>query len=164
MCFCLWFLSSSVYQVCDAGGEVIGVIPERLMPKNVSGETVGEVRVVKDMHERKAMMADLADGFVSLPGGFGTLEETFEMITWQQLGYHDKPVGLLNIDGYYTGLANFVDHAVSQGFIRETHRRIMVVEADPIGLLDKLQMYQAPEDIVTQMKKEDDERLYRMRS
>ena len=145
----------------EGGSEVVGVIPERLMPKEVSGQTVGDIRVVKDMHERKALMAKLSDGFICLPGGWGTLEEAFEMITWQQLGYHNKPIGLLNIDNYYEGLSQFIAHACSQGFIRETHRDIMLVESTPSGLLTTLAEYEAPEDIVTMIRtesmKKDDE-------
>lgn len=138
----------------DGGSEVIGVIPERLMPKEVSGQTVGDLRIVKDMHERKAMMAELSDGFVCLPGGWGTLEEAFEMTTWQQLGYHDKPIGLLNIDGYYDGLWTFVQHAASQGFIRPTHKDIMLLESAPGDLITRLENYKAPEDIVSIIRTE----------
>ena len=138
----------------DGGSEVIGVIPERLMPKEVSGQTVGDLRIVKDMHERKAMMAELSDGFVCLPGGWGTLEEAFEMTTWQQLGYHDKPIGLLNIDSYYDGLWTFVQHAASQGFIRPTHKDIMLLESAPGDLITRLENYKAPEDIVSIIRTE----------
>ncbi|QDZ25709.1 cytokinin riboside 5'-monophosphate phosphoribohydrolase [Chloropicon primus] len=138
----------------DGGSEVVGVIPERLVYKEISGQTVGETRVVKDMHERKALMAELSDGFICLPGGWGTLEEAFEMATWQQLGYHNKPIGLLNIGNYYDGLHQFIQHVASQGFIRDTHKDIMQVEGCPASLLTRLEEYVAPEDIVTIIRSE----------
>ena len=137
--------------VAAAGGEVVGVIPERLKPREVSGETSWEEIVVKDMHERKATMEKLSDGFISLPGGFGTLEETFEIIAWQQLGYHKKPIGLLNVDGFYDGLSRFVDHATSEGFIRDEYRNIMLTADDPAKLLDTMASYDAPTDVVTRI-------------
>jgi len=140
----------------EGGSEVVGVIPERLMPKEVSGKTVGDVRVVKDMHERKAMMNELSDGFICLPGGWGTLEEALEMITWQQLGYHSKPIGLLSIDNYYDGLSGFIRHVTTEGFIRESHSKIPLFGDSPDGLLDQMESYKAPRDIVTMIKEETD--------
>ena len=106
------------------GGKVLGVIPVALQPVELSGESVGEVRVVADMHERKALMAKEADAFIALPGGFGTLEELLEVITWQQLGYHTKPIGCLNIDGYFDLLLAFIDKSVQSGFITQEAREI----------------------------------------
>ncbi|KAG6437186.1 hypothetical protein SASPL_102097 [Salvia splendens] len=112
--------------VHDGGRHVLGVIPRTLMPREITGETVGEVRAVSDMHQRKAEMARQADAFIALPGGYGTLEELLEVITWAQLGIHRKPVGLLNVEGYYNSLLSFLDKAVDEGFISQTARRIIV--------------------------------------
>ena len=134
-----------------AGAPVVGVIPRALQPREVSGE-VGpgiETRVTEGMHDRKATMAELADAFIALPGGFGTLEETLEMITWQQLGYHDKPVGLLNVGGFYDGLLGFFDSCVAKGFIRPASRAIVLSAPDGGELLDRLAAYRAPESVVS---------------
>ncbi|KAM5566074.1 hypothetical protein ABKV19_019853 [Rosa sericea] len=112
--------------VFDGGCHVLGVIPKALMPREISGETVGEVRIVRDMHERKASMAEESDAFIALPGGYGTMEETLEMITWAQLGIHKKPVGLLNVDGYYNSLLSLFDNGVQEGFIKPGARDIVV--------------------------------------
>ncbi|KAG5602862.1 hypothetical protein H5410_034232 [Solanum commersonii] len=104
-------------EVHDGGRHVLGVIPKTLMPKEITGETVGEVKAVTDMHQRKAEMAKHSDAFIALPGGYGTLEELLEVIAWAYLGIHDKPVGLLNVDGYYNSLLTFIDKAVEEGFI-----------------------------------------------
>ncbi|CAH1452305.1 cytokinin riboside 5'-monophosphate phosphoribohydrolase LOG7 isoform X1 [Lactuca sativa] len=112
--------------VHDGGRHVLGVIPRTLMPREITGETVGEVKAVADMHERKAEMARQADAFIALPGGYGTLEELLEVITWAQLKIHHKPVGLLNVEGYYNSLLSFIDKAVDEGFISPTARRIIV--------------------------------------
>ncbi|THG02991.1 hypothetical protein TEA_028255 [Camellia sinensis var. sinensis] len=112
--------------VHDGGRHVLGVIPRTLMPREITGETIGEVRAVSDMHQRKAEMAHQADAFIALPGGYGTLEELLEVITWAQLGIHHKPVGLLNVEGYYNSLLSFLDKAVDEGFISPTARRIIV--------------------------------------
>jgi uncharacterized protein (TIGR00730 family) len=114
----------------------------------VSGASVGEVRVVPDMHARKAAMASASDAFIALPGGFGTLEETMEMITWQQLGFSSKPVGLLNTAGFYDGLLQFFDHAVAQGFIRGGGRAVLVTATSPGALLDALEAYEVPKGII----------------
>ncbi|BAT09265.1 probable cytokinin riboside 5'-monophosphate phosphoribohydrolase LOGL9 [Oryza sativa Japonica Group] len=127
--------------VRNGGGHVIGVIPTTLMGKEVTGETVGEVREVGSMHERKAEMARRSDAFVALPGGYGTLEEVVEVIAWAQLGIHAKPVGLLNVDGYYDFLLAFVDKAVADGFIPPSHRHLFVSAPDAPSLVHKLEEY-----------------------
>lgn len=127
--------------VHDGGRHVLGVIPKTLMPREISGETVGEVRAVSDMHQRKAEMARQADAFIALPGGYGTLEELLEVITWAQLGIHDKPVGLLNVDGYYNSLLSFIDKAVDEGFISTAARHIIVSAPTANELVRKLEEY-----------------------
>ena len=121
-----------------AGGEVIGVIPRALADKEIAHAGLTQLHVVDSMHTRKAMMADLADGFVAMPGGVGTFEEFFEAVTWTQLGLHRKACGLLNVDGFYAPLEAFIDRAVAEGFIRPAHRGIVVMDSDPARLLDKL--------------------------
>jgi uncharacterized protein (TIGR00730 family) len=120
------------------GGEVIGVIPGALVDKEIAHRGLTDLRVVASMHERKALMAELSDAFVALPGGLGTLEELFEVYTWSQLGLHRKPCGLLDVEGYYAGIAAFLEHAVEERFLREEHRAMLVVEEDPRTLLDHL--------------------------
>ena len=119
-----------------AGGEVIGVIPQQLFDREIAHTGLTEQHVVGSMHERKAKMAELADAFIALPGGAGTLEELIEIYTWSQLGLHDKPMGVLNVNGYYDGLAALLDHAVEEGFLREQHRAAMHVASTPEALLD----------------------------
>ncbi|CAN6445303.1 unnamed protein product [Victoria cruziana] len=126
--------------VHDGGRHVLGVIPKALMPREVCGETVGEVMVVRDMHERKAEMARPADAFIALPGGYGTFEELLEVITWAQLGIHTKPVGLLNVDGFYDSLFSFMDKALEEGFISQTARHIIVSAPTPNELVRKLEV------------------------
>ena len=128
-----------------ADGRVIGIIPQRLVDKEVAHGGLTEQHVVASMHERKALMADLADGFVALPGGIGTLEELFEVWTWGQLGYHGKPVGLLNAGGYFDALGAFLDQAVREGFLRPAHRAMLMVETDPDRLLDRFAAYEPPD-------------------
>ena len=130
--------------VLARGGEVIGVIPQALVDKEVSHTGLTELRVVNSMHERKEIMADLAQGFIALPGGLGTMEEIFEVLTWAQLGFHQKPCALLNVKGYYNRLTQFLDHAVAQGFVTETHRKMLLVEEDPHSLLEVMTSYNAP--------------------
>ena len=130
--------------VSEAGGEVIGVIPEALRAREVDHQGITELHVVQTMHERKAMMARFADGFVTLPGGIGTFEEMFEAWCWAQLGYHAKPCGLLNVNGFYTDLSHFIDKVVEQGFLQPRHREMMLVETDPAVLLDRMLAYQPP--------------------
>jgi hypothetical protein len=127
-----------------AGGEVVGVIPELLVEKEVAHTGLSRLHVVKSMHERKQKMADLSDGFIALPGGLGTLEEFFEALTWNQLGYHAKPCGLLDIKGYYTCLAEHMDRMVSEGFLVQEHRRMVLTDATPQGLLDQFATYVPP--------------------
>ncbi|WP_115718105.1 LOG family protein [Gallaecimonas mangrovi] len=128
----------------SAGGEVIGVIPQALMDKEVGHKGLSELHVVRDMHERKAMMAQLADGFISLPGGAGTLEEFAEVWTWAMLGYHHKPIGLLNLDGFYTPLLTQAERFVGEGFLDERHQQMLIVETDPAKMLARFTNYQAP--------------------
>ncbi|GAQ90491.1 Cytokinin riboside 5'-monophosphate phosphoribohydrolase [Klebsormidium nitens] len=129
--------------VAEAGGQVIGVIPEALKPREISGDGsgYGEQRVVGDMHERKAEMAALADAFIAMPGGYGTLEELLEMVTWAQLGIHSKPVGVLNVAGFYDGLLAFFDTAVAEGFVTSVNRDIVIAAPTAAELLDKLQAH-----------------------
>lgn len=124
--------------VLEAGGEVIGVIPEFLATKELLHPGVSDMRQVADMHSRKALMAALSDGFVALPGGLGTLDELFETLTWSQLGLHAKAVGLLNVDGYFNPLIEFVDQAVKAGFCLPAHRELFFSESDATALLDRL--------------------------
>jgi uncharacterized protein (TIGR00730 family) len=127
-----------------AGGDVVGVIPEAMMKWEVGHLNLSRLHVVASMHERKAMMAELADGFVALPGGIGTMEELFEVWTWGQLGLHAKPLGFLDIAGYYGHLHGFLDHMAAEGFIKPRHRAMVAVESRPQELLDRLQSYEPP--------------------
>jgi uncharacterized protein (TIGR00730 family) len=126
-----------------AGGEVIGVMPRSLVDREIAHPGI-DVRVVETMHERKAMMADLADAFVALPGGCGTLDELFEIYTWGQLGMHAKPCALLEVDGYWAGLTRFLDHATTEGFVREGHRRMLLTARNPDDLLAAFAAYEPP--------------------
>ncbi|MGH6629519.1 MAG: TIGR00730 family Rossman fold protein [Burkholderiales bacterium] len=128
-----------------AGGQVIGVTPRRLVEREVVHAGLTELRVVETMHERKALMAELSDGFIALPGGLGTLDELFEMLTWTQLGIHRKPCALLDVDGYFGKLAAFLDHAVEQRFVKAEHRSMLIAERDPEALLDRLASARLPE-------------------
>lgn len=125
--------------VLAGGGEAIGVIPRHLEAREVAHRGLTELRVVGSMHERKALMADLSDAFLALPGGLGTLEELFEVATWRMLGIHDKPLGLLNVRGYYDDLARLIEHAVNERFVRPEHRALLTIGTDPAALLDALQ-------------------------
>jgi uncharacterized protein (TIGR00730 family) len=127
-----------------AGGEAIGVMPQTLIDREIGHDGITELRVVGSMHERKAQMAELADAFVALPGGIGTLEELIEVYTWSQLGMHRKASGLLNVRGYYDHLAAFLDHAVAQGFLPAQHRALLVSAADPHELLNRLEAWEPP--------------------
>ncbi|WP_420992720.1 TIGR00730 family Rossman fold protein [Cupriavidus sp. 30B13] len=120
------------------GGTAIGIIPEALMQKEVGHRGLSELHVVRNMHERKQMMADRADAFVAMPGGVGTFEELFETFTWLQLGYHAKPVGLLNAAGFYDGMLGFLQHAVDEGFLKQVHNDLLYMDPTPEGILDKL--------------------------
>jgi uncharacterized protein (TIGR00730 family) len=126
------------------GGEVVGVIPRALQLRELAHGGLTALHVVRSMHERKAKMAELADGFVALPGGLGTLEELAEILTWAQLGLHARPCGLLDVAGYYGPLIAFLDKAVSEGFVRPDHRRLLVVEDDPGALLDRFAAWAPP--------------------
>ena len=127
-----------------AGGEVVGVMPQHLIDREIGHTGITDLRVVGSMHERKALMAELSDGFVALPGGIGTLEELIEVYTWGQLGLHRKPLGLLNVAGYYDALAEFLDHAVRCEFLRPQHRAMLAVESDPSPLLGRLERADTP--------------------
>ncbi len=131
-------------EVLAGGGSVTGVIPQALFDREVGHDGLTELRVVASMHERKATMAELADAFIALPGGMGTFEELFETLTWGQLGYHDKPCGLLNVAGYWDGMLAALDRAVGERFLAPEHRRMLLVEQEPAALLELLRTYQAP--------------------
>jgi len=127
-----------------AGGRVTGVIPARLADHEVAHKALTELRIVESMHERKALMGALSDGFVTLPGGFGTLDEMFEVLTWSQLGIHAKPTGILNVGGYFDALMTFLDHAVAEGLVRHQDREFLVVADTVAELLDRLADFRAP--------------------
>jgi uncharacterized protein (TIGR00730 family) len=128
--------------VLRGGGRAIGVIPEPLASKELAHAGLSELHVVGSMHERKAKMAELADGFVTLPGGIGTFEETFEILTWAQLGLHRKPCGLLDVAGYYAPVVQLLDHANKEGFVRREHLSMVLVESTPTALLDRFATYE----------------------
>jgi uncharacterized protein (TIGR00730 family) len=131
--------------VLEGGGRAIGVIPEALMARELGHRSLTELRVVKSMHERKAMMAELSDGFIALPGGFGTFEEFLEVVTWVQLGLHAKPCGLLNVRGYYDPLLELIGRGVREHFIREQHRDMVVAESDPERLIERMATWKPPQ-------------------
>ena len=128
-----------------AGGQVIGVIPKLLMDKEVGHHGITQMHIVDNMHERKALMTELCDGFIALPGGFGTLDELFEALTWLQLGYHQKPVGLLNVNGFFDHLVQFIDHSQGERFLRDVHRRSLNVDVDLDKLIEKLRVAEIPD-------------------
>ena len=128
--------------VLEERGEVIGVMPQALVDKEVSHNGLTELKVVNSMHERKAMMAELSDGFIALPGGLGTLEELFEVLTWSQLGFHSKPIALLNSAFYFDHLLRFMDQAVDEGFVKKPHRDMLLVDEQADRLLDLMADYQ----------------------
>ena len=131
-------------EVMRLGGEAVGVIPEALRRRELAHTGLTELHVTVSMHARKTMMAELADAFVALPGGIGTFEEIFEVWTWAQLGFHNKPCGLLNVGGYYDGLVSFLDHASNEQFVRPDQRKMLVVESGPTALLDRFASYVPP--------------------
>jgi uncharacterized protein (TIGR00730 family) len=133
--------------VLAAGGQAIGVIPRSLVEKEIAHASLTKLHVVESMHERKALMADLADAFVLLPGGFGSWEEFCEIVTWLQLGIHRKPCAILNVAGYYDGLLGLADHALAEGFLRPAHREMLIVENDPQGLLSRLGSAVIPSEV-----------------
>jgi len=139
--------------VLAGGGEVLGVIPDVLATREIRHDGVTRQYVVPDMHARKAQMAELSDAFVALPGGYGTLEELFEVVTWAQLGLHRKPAALLNVAGYFDGLLGCIDSAVVEGFIRPEHRRLLLSGVDPDGLLDALERFE-PQDLPKWIREE----------
>jgi uncharacterized protein (TIGR00730 family) len=128
----------------EAGGRVTGVIPQALVDKEIGHRGLTDLRVVGSMHERKMLMADLADAFIALPGGIGTLEEIIEVLTWTQLGLHRKPCALLDVAGFYAPLRAFLDHAVTEGFLRPGHRGMLLVDDDADALLDRIERWEAP--------------------
>jgi uncharacterized protein (TIGR00730 family) len=144
---CVGLMGIVADAVLKHGGHVIGVIPEKLVIKEVVHEKLPDLRVVKSMHERKALMAELADGFIALPGGYGTYEEIFEVLAWSQLGWHQKPTGLLDTAGFYRSLLEFLDRATSEGFIRPKHRELVLVENDAEILLTRMKNFQPATEI-----------------
>lgn len=133
--------------VLAGGGDVIGVIPEALVERELAHPGLTRLEKVPTMHARKARMADLSSGFIALPGGLGTLEELFEVWTWAQLGHHAKPCALLDVAGFYSGLAGFLDTLVTEGFVREAHRTMLIAESDPAVLLDRMAGYRPPTQV-----------------
>jgi len=128
----------------SSGGEVVGVIPRKLMEKEVGHAGLTQMHVVETMHERKALMTQLCDGFIALPGGYGTLDELFEALTWQQLAYHLLPVGLLNVSGFFDHLVQFLDHARDQRLLRDAHRESLIVDTNLASLLDRMHCFVPP--------------------
>lgn len=129
-------------EVMRLGGQVTGVIPQALVDKEVGHAGLSALHIVANMHERKAMMAELSDAFIALPGGIGTLEELFEVFTWAQLGFHEKPLGLLNVHGFYDGLIGFLQHTVNQGFLRPEQLKLLLSDTDPAGILAQFRAFQ----------------------
>jgi uncharacterized protein (TIGR00730 family) len=127
--------------VQEHGGHVTGIIPQQLMQKEAAHTGIRNLIVVASMHQRKSQMADMSDGFIALPGGIGTLEGFFEVLTWGQLGIHAKPAGILNVEGYFDALTAFLDHAVEEGFLTDTHRHAIIVESQPIRLLERIRAF-----------------------
>jgi uncharacterized protein (TIGR00730 family) len=133
----------------SSGGKVTGIIPEDLMARERARSEnlleLSELKIVKTMHQRKAMMAELSDGFIALPGGLGTLEEFFEIWTWAQLGIHSKPIGLLNVNDYFKSLITFLEHSVKEGFVSKVHHEMVIIEEQPLKLLRRMKEYKAPQ-------------------
>ncbi len=127
-----------------AKGEVIGVIPKVLAIKEIAHPSLSEIHIVKSMHERKALMSEFSHAYIALPGGFGTMEELFEVLTWAQLGIHFKPCAILNVDGYYDKLISFMKHAFKEGYVPKEHQKLILIDTTPQGLLKKIINYQAP--------------------
>ena len=127
-----------------AGGDVIGVIPRGLVAKELAHAELSDLRVVESMHERKALMADLSDAFIAMPGGYGTFEEFCEILTWTQLGLQRKPCGILNVEGYYDPLLQMFDHAVAEQFVKPVHREMFIDDAEPESLVERLLVQQPP--------------------
>jgi uncharacterized protein (TIGR00730 family) len=131
--------------VLDAGGQAIGVVPRQLLDREIAHNGLTELHVVKDLHQRKALMAELSDAFITLPGGIGTMEELFEVWSWAKLGLHRKPCGLLNVNGYFDSLRTFADEMVTEGFLESAYREMLLIEEQPGVLLDRLAAYVAPQ-------------------
>ena len=144
---CVGLMGTVADAALKNGGHVIGVIPEKLVIKEVVHEKLPDLRVVKTMHERKALMAELSDGFIALPGGYGTFEEFFEVLAWSQLGWHRKPFGLLNIAGFYNHLMAFLDHTAQEGFIRPQHRELVLVENSVEKILERMRNFQPSSEV-----------------
>lgn len=139
---CIGLMGALADSALAAGGEVIGVIPDSLLRREVGHRGVTKLHVVETMHQRKALMADLADAFIALPGGYGTLEEFSEIVTWSQLGIQQKPCGLLNVERYWDGLLAMLDHAVNEGFLRQENRELVLVASTPEEMLARLQEWE----------------------
>jgi uncharacterized protein (TIGR00730 family) len=139
---CIGLMGALADAALAAGGEVIGVIPDSLLRREVGHRGVTKLHVVETMHQRKALMADLADAFIALPGGYGTLEEFCEIVTWSQLGIQQKPCGLLNVERYWDGLLAMLDHAVTEGFLRQENRELVLVASTPAGMLERLEEWE----------------------
>ena len=139
---CIGLMGALADAALAAGGEVVGVIPDSLLRREVGHRGVTRLHVVETMHQRKAFMADLADAFIALPGGYGTLEEFCEIVTWSQLGIQQKPCGLLNVERYWDGLLAMLDHAVNEGFLRQENRELVLVASTPEGILERLQEWE----------------------
>lgn len=141
---CVGLMGEVANQVLENGGKAIGVMPKSLFKGEIVHQGLTELIEVTNMHERKAKMSELADGFIALPGGYGTFEELFEVVCWSQIGIHEKPVGVLNIENYYTPLLDMVDHAASEGFMNPSNKDIIVSAPTALELLEKLNSYQLP--------------------
>ena len=141
-------------EVMLLGGHVTGVIPQALMDKEVGHTQLSQLHIVRNMHERKALMAELSDGFIAMPGGIGTLEELFEMFTWLQLGFHEKPLGLLNIDGFFDTLILFLKQTVQKKFLHEKHLKMLIIESDPDRLLQRFKDFK-PQHLDKWLSKDD---------
>lgn len=144
---CVGLMGVVADAVLQHGGHVIGVIPEKLVIKEVVHEQLPDLRVVRNMHERKALMAELADGFIALPGGYGTFEEFFEVLAWSQLGWHSKPFGLLDVAGFYARLVDFLDHTATEGFIRPQHRELVLVAETAEEILKRMKAFRPPAEV-----------------
>jgi uncharacterized protein (TIGR00730 family) len=142
---CIGLMGVLADAMLEGGGEVIGVIPRPLASKELAHTGLTEMRVVDSMHERKALMASLADGFVAMPGGLGTFEETLEILTWSQLGIHRKPIGLLNVEGFYDGLLGMIAHALGEGFVPSEYHALSVSADTPARLLDLMEAWRPPD-------------------
>jgi len=141
---CVGLMGAVADGTIAGGGKTVGVIPQSLVDRELAHKGLSEIHIVTSMHQRKAMMAEIADAFVAMPGGFGTLDELFEIITWAQLGFHHKPIALLNIDGYFDPMLTFIEHMAVEGFIKPEHRDALLVKNSVDTLLDTLLSYQPP--------------------